>query len=87
MGGAYQWRLGDRTTKANAALVGVGRTRRILVSDTLLAGHSDEEIETIFAHELAHHVYGDIWSALALEAVLLTCACYHADKLLTTFAF
>jgi STE24 endopeptidase len=86
LGGAYQWRLGDRTRKANAALVGVGRTRRILVSDTLLAGHSDEEIETIFAHELAHHVYGDVWSALALEAVLLTCSCYLADRVLTALA-
>jgi STE24 endopeptidase len=85
LGGACQWRLGDRTTKANAALVGIGRTRRILVSDTLLAGHSNEEIEAVFAHELAHHVYGDIWSALALEAALLTCACYFADRALTAF--
>ena len=86
LGGAYEWRLGDRTTKANAALVGIGRTRRILVSDTLLAGHSDEEIEAVFAHELAHHVYGDIWTALVLEAALLTCACYLADKALAEFA-
>lgn len=85
LGGACQWRLGDRTAKANAALVGIGRTRRILVSDTLLAGHSDEEIEAVFAHELAHHVYGDIWSALAFEAALLTCACYVADRALTAF--
>jgi STE24 endopeptidase len=86
LGGAYEWRLGDRTTKANAALVGIGRTRRILVSDTLLAGHSDEEIEAVFAHELAHHVYGDIWTALMLEAALVTCACYLADKALAEFA-
>jgi STE24 endopeptidase len=86
LGGAYQWCIGDRTTKANAVLVGIGRTRRILVSDTLLAGHSDEEIEAVFAHELAHHVYGDIWSALALEGALLTCACYLADRALATFA-
>jgi STE24 endopeptidase len=86
LGGAYQWRLGDRTSKANAALVGIGRTRRILVSDTLLAAHSDEEIEAVFAHELAHHVYGDIWSALLLEAVVLTCACYVADTALAAFA-
>jgi STE24 endopeptidase len=84
--GAYEWRVGDRTTKANAALIGIGRTRRILVSDTLLAVHSDDEIETIFAHELAHHVYGDIWSALALEAALLTLGCYLADYVLSTFA-
>ena len=77
--GVYEWRIGDRTVKGNAALVGIGRTRRILVSDTLLAKHSDDEIETVFAHELAHHVYGDIWSALALEAALLTLGCYLAD--------
>lgn len=82
--GVFEWRLGDRTSKANAALVGVGRTRRILVSDTLLAAHSDQEIETVFAHELAHHVYGDIWTALALEVVLVTLGCYVADYLLTT---
>ena len=83
--GAYEWRVGDRTSKANAALVGIGRTRRILVSDTLLTAHSDDEIETVFAHELAHHVYGDIWSALALEAALLTLGCYVADYVLGTF--
>jgi STE24 endopeptidase len=83
---AYEWRVGDRTTKANAALVGIGRTRRILVSDTLLAAHSDEEIETVFAHELAHHVYGDIWSALALEITVVTLACYLADGVLSSFA-
>ena len=83
---AYEWRVGDRTSKANAALIGVGRTRRILVSDTLLAMHSDDEIETVFAHELAHHVYGDVWSALALEAALLTLGCYVADYGLSTFA-
>ena len=85
--GVFEWRLGDRTSKANAALVGIGRTRRILVSDTLLAAHSDQEIETVFAHELAHHVYGDIWSGLALEVVLAALGCYFADYVLTTFAF
>ena len=84
--GVFEWRLGDRTSRANAALVGIGHARRILVSDTLLAAHSDQEIETVFAHELAHHVYGDIWSGLALEVVLVTLGCYLADYALTTFA-
>jgi STE24 endopeptidase len=64
--------------------VGIGRTRRILVSDTLLAGHSDDEIEAVFAHELAHHVYGDIWSSLAIEAARVALGCYLADAVLTT---
>jgi STE24 endopeptidase len=35
--GAYEWGLGEKTRKANAALAGLGGTRRILVSDTMLA--------------------------------------------------
>ena len=55
--GVYEWTLSDRTKKANAALTGMGHTRRILLSDTLLAEYSDDEIEVILAHELAHHVH------------------------------
>ena len=68
--GVYEWNLSDRTKKANAALTGMGRTRRILLSDTLLAEYSDDEIEVILAHELAHHVHRDIWSAVLLDAML-----------------
>jgi STE24 endopeptidase len=84
--GVFEWRLSDRTRKANAALAGIGRTRRILLSDTLLAEHSDDEIEVILAHELAHHVYRDIWSGLALEAALILAGFYMADLALTRFA-
>ncbi len=84
--GVFEWRLSDRTRKANAALAGIGRTRRILLSDTLLAEHSDDEIEVILAHELAHHVYRDIWSGIALEAMLILAGFYLADLALTAFA-
>ena len=80
--GVFEWRLQDRTRKANAALAGIGRTRRILVSDTLLAAHSDEEIEVILAHELGHHVHGDIWTSLALESALVAAGLYAADRAL-----
>ena len=50
--GAYEWGLSEKTKKANAALTGLGATRRILVSDTMLAEYSDEEIEVVLAHEL-----------------------------------
>jgi STE24 endopeptidase len=69
--GAYEWRLGEKTTRANAALAGLGGTRRILVSDTMLAAYTDEEIEIVLAHELAHHVHGDIWKGVVLESVLM----------------
>jgi STE24 endopeptidase len=84
--GVFEWRLSDRTKKANAALTGIGRTRRILLSDTLLAEHSEEEIEVILAHELAHHVHRDIWSAIALESVLIVFGFFIADRAFTSFA-
>ena len=76
--GVYEWGLGDKTRRANAALVGTGATRRILVSDTLLAEYSDDEIEVILAHELAHHVHYDILTGLAAEVLLLVAAFFAA---------
>ena len=69
--GVYEWGLGDKTPRANAALVGVGRTRRILLSDTLLAAYSDDEIEVILAHELAHHAHRDVTKSVAAQTLLL----------------
>src|SRR5262245_50435187 len=80
--GVYEWTLSDRTKKANAALTGIGRTRRILLSDTLLRDYSDEEIEVILAHELGHHVHRDIWSAMLVDALLTLAAFYVAHQLL-----
>ena len=80
--GVFEWQLSDRTRKANAALTGIGRTRRILLSDTLLAEHSDDEIEVVLAHELAHHVHHDILKAIALEALLILLGFYLADRVL-----
>ena len=72
--GAYEWGLAAKTKKANAALAGLGGTRRILVSDTMLAEYSDDEIEVVLAHELAHHVHGDIWKGIAFESALILAA-------------
>jgi STE24 endopeptidase len=76
--GIYEWGLGEKTRRANAALVGTGSTRRIIVSDTLLAEYSDDEIEVILAHELAHHVHRDILTSLIAESALLVAAFYVA---------
>jgi STE24 endopeptidase len=80
--GVFEWRLGDRTRKANAALVGIGDTRRILLSDTLLETHSDDEIEVILAHELAHQVYGDLWTGLVAQMATVTAGLYAAHRVL-----
>jgi STE24 endopeptidase len=74
--GVYEWALGEKSRRANAALVGTGATRRILLSDTLLAEYSEDEIEVILAHELAHHVHHDIRNAFVAESALLAVALY-----------
>jgi STE24 endopeptidase len=80
--GAYEWGLSGKTKKANAALAGLGGTRRILVSDTMLADYSDDEIEVVLAHELAHHVHGDIWKGIVFESALIFAGFYCASEVL-----
>ncbi|HUE88405.1 MAG TPA: M48 family metallopeptidase [Vicinamibacterales bacterium] len=84
--GVYEWVLSAHTKKANAALAGLGRTRRILLSDTLLADYSDDEIEVVLAHELSHHVHHDLWRGVALQTLLLFIGFYVAGRALAAFA-
>ena len=83
---ANEWGLGEKTSKANAALAGIGNSRRILVSDTMLDQYSEDEIEVVLAHELAHHVHGDIWKGIAFEAGLIVVGFFAASQLLVIAA-
>jgi len=58
---------GSARTRPHATLVGLGSTRRILVSDRLLADYSDDEIEVILAHEIGHHLHRDVWWWIGFE--------------------
>jgi Zn-dependent protease with chaperone function len=59
-----------KSRTANAAVVGLGRTRRIILFDTLLAEFSPDEIESVLAHELGHHVHGDMRRGLLVNGAL-----------------
>ncbi len=65
--GVYEWKLSEKTNKANAALTGLGSTRRIILSDTLLEHYNDDEIEAILAHELGHHVHRHILKSIVTQ--------------------
>lgn len=58
--GVFKFDMSKRTKAANAALTGIGNTRRIVLGDTLMNEFSTDEIETVLAHELGHHVNRDI---------------------------
>ena len=68
--GVYEWKLSEKSKKANAALTGLGRTRRIILADTLLENYSPEEIESILAHELGHHVHRHIAKGILVQVVI-----------------
>ena len=80
--GVYEWGLAAKTKKANAALTGIAGTRRILVSDTMLVDYTEDEIEVVLAHELAHHVHGDIWKGLIFESALLVGGFFASARVL-----
>jgi len=58
--GVYKMDMSRRTKQANAALMGIGNTRRIVLGDTMIEEFSADEITTVLAHELGHHVHRDI---------------------------
>src|SRR5579862_9644363 len=66
--GVYKWHLSEKSKKANAALTGLGATRRIILADTLLDNYSPDEIEAVLAHELGHHVHRHILKSIFVQA-------------------
>ncbi len=73
--GAYRIALSRTTKKANAALVGIGKSRRVLLADTLL-GYPEEEIAMVVAHEIGHHALGHIAKSLLFSGALAAAGFY-----------
>lgn len=68
--GVYRWKLSEKSKKANAALTGLGATRRIILADTLLDNYTSDEIEAVLAHELGHHVHRHILKSIFVQAAV-----------------
>ncbi|MHC4456941.1 MAG: M48 family metallopeptidase [Planctomycetota bacterium] len=82
----FEIQLSKETQKANAAVAGMGKDRRILIGDTLLKNYSDEEIEAIFAHELAHIRLGHIWKIVTFGVAISLASFYLTSLLFKTVA-
>jgi STE24 endopeptidase len=70
-----------RTAEANAAVIGLGRSRRVVIADTLLAEFPAPEVDAVVAHELGHHVHRDVQRLLLGNAVLIWVGLYAASRL------
>lgn len=77
--GVFKFDMSRRTKAANAALTGLGNTRRIILGDTLIDEFSADEIETILAHELGHHVHKDIPLLIAYGSLSTTLSLFIAS--------
>ncbi len=77
--GVYTFDMSRKTTAANAALMGLGNTRRIVLGDTMLDRYTPEEIEVVLAHELGHHVHHDIWKLILSQSFITLAGLYLAN--------
>lgn len=80
--GVYKWNLSEKSKKANAALTGIGNTRRIILADTLLDHYSPDEIEAVLAHELGHHVHKHILKSIVVQAGITLAGFWAANWVL-----
>jgi STE24 endopeptidase len=80
--GVYTMMLSDKMTAANAAFMGLGNTKRIVLGDTLYQNYTADEIETILAHELGHQVHNDIVWGIAVQTLLMLVGFYIANLVL-----
>jgi STE24 endopeptidase len=69
--GIYSMNMSAKTTAANAAVMGLGNTRRIVIGDTLLNHYTPDEIEVVVAHELGHQVHRDIPKLIITQSVTM----------------
>ena len=79
--GVYQVDEGKRTKHTNAYFTGLGKTKRIVLFDTLLASHAPDEILSVLAHEIGHWKKKHILKQLAFMEVASLCIFYLAYKL------
>src|SRR5207248_1002170 len=80
--GVFTMHVSNKTTAANAALMGLGNTRRIVIGDTMLDRYTPDEIEVVLAHELGHHVQHDIWKLITSQSILTLGGLYLVNVVL-----
>ena len=83
--GIFEVDLSRTTKKANACLCGLGKTRRVLISDTLLEQHPPEEVEVVLAHEVGHHRLHHMGILIVTSTVLTGFICFLLDRIVRSW--
>jgi len=80
-GGVYELNISKDTKKANAALLGLGRQKRIVLCDTLISNFSHDEIESVMAHELGHHKLNHMWKLIISGGIITLITFFFANSI------
>lgn len=81
--GIFSFNMSKNTKKANAAFTGMGKSKRIILGDTLLESFTENEIETVFAHEMGHYTRRHIWKLTIVSTLLTFLGLFITAKLYT----
>lgn len=91
VGGAFTFNMSKNTKKANAGFTGIGKSKRVILGDTLMEKFTNDEIETVFAHELGHYQHGHIWKGIIVGSVSIFLGLFITAQLyrlsLSSFGF
>lgn len=79
--GIFTFDMSKNTKKANAAFTGMGKSRRIILGDTLMNNFSESEIETVFAHEVGHYTKRHIFKMMTVSTIMTFLGLYITAKL------
>lgn len=95
----FSFNMSKTTKKANAAFTGFGKSKRVLLGDTLLENYSFDEVETVLAHEFGHYkkkhiikniILGTFFSFLTLFLIAklysISLPFFNAEKITQIFA-
>lgn len=85
--GIFQMDMSRKTKKANAMFTGLGKSKRIILGDTLISHFKLEEIETVLAHELGHYYYKHIWRFIILSIITSLMGFFLVHKILSDLVY
>ncbi len=60
-----------RDTRLNAYFGGLGKTKRVVLFDTLIQKLSPAELVAVLGHELGHYAHGDLYKNIAMVGAML----------------
>jgi len=84
--GMFRLDMSEKTKKANAMMAGLGKTKRILLGDTLLDKFTDGEVVSVLAHEFGHFYHKHIWKLMVIASLLAFGGMWLADKIIYSTA-